>query len=79
MLDRAGASGLTVKDFQDLILVNQVGQRIWNEMDNTYDFLNSARKTTSATLYALVPRAPPANRNLIAWRRRTAASLRMRR
>jgi hypothetical protein len=27
MFDRAGASGLTVKDFQDLILVNQIGQR----------------------------------------------------
>jgi hypothetical protein len=45
MFDRAGASGLTVKDFQDLILVNQIGQRIWNEMDNTYDFLNACLGT----------------------------------
>ena len=45
MFDRAGASGLTVKDFQDLILVNQIGQRFWNEMDNTYDFLNACLGT----------------------------------
>jgi hypothetical protein len=45
MFDRAGASGLTVKDFQDLILVNQIGQRIWNEMDNTYNFLNACLGT----------------------------------
>ena len=45
MFDRAGASGLTVKDFQDLILVNQVGQRFWNEMDETYDFLNACLGT----------------------------------
>lgn len=45
MFDRAGASGLTVKDFQDLILVNQVAQRFWNEMDNTYDFLNACLGT----------------------------------
>jgi hypothetical protein len=45
MFDRAGASGLTVKDFQDLILVNQIGQRFWNEMDDSYDFLNACLGT----------------------------------
>jgi succinate dehydrogenase/fumarate reductase flavoprotein subunit len=42
MFDRAGATGLSVKDFQDVILVNQIGQRFWNEMDKTYNFLNAA-------------------------------------
>jgi urocanate reductase len=37
----AGASGLTVKDFQDVILVNQNGQRFWNEMDNSFKFLTA--------------------------------------
>jgi hypothetical protein len=45
MFDRAGASGLTVRDFQDVILVNQMGQRFWNEMDETYDFLNACLGT----------------------------------
>jgi len=36
---QAGGSGLTVRNFQDLILVNQMGQRFWNEMDNSYAFL----------------------------------------
>ncbi len=33
MFDGAGATGLTVRNFQDLIIVNQIGQRVWNEMD----------------------------------------------
>jgi urocanate reductase len=45
MFDRAGASGLTVRNFQDVILVNQIGQRFWNEMDETYDFLNACLGT----------------------------------
>jgi urocanate reductase len=45
MFDRAGASGLTVQDFQDVILVNQIGRRFWNEMDETYDFLNACLGT----------------------------------
>jgi urocanate reductase len=45
MFDRAGASGLTVRDFQDVILVNQMGQRFWNEVDETYDFLNACLGT----------------------------------
>ena len=45
MFDRAGASGLTVRDFQDVILVNQIGQRFWNEVDETYDFLNACLGT----------------------------------
>jgi hypothetical protein len=36
---RAGAIGLGVNDWQDLILVNMLGQRFWNELDNSYDFL----------------------------------------
>jgi urocanate reductase len=45
MFDRAGASGLSVQNFQDVILVNQMGQRFWNEMDDTYDFLNACLGT----------------------------------
>jgi urocanate reductase len=41
----AGASGLTVRDFQDLILVNQVGRRFWNELDEGYDFLSACLGT----------------------------------
>lgn len=39
------ASGLTVRDFQDVILVNQVGLRFWNEIDETYAFVNAALGT----------------------------------
>jgi urocanate reductase len=45
MFDRAGASGLSVQDFQDVILVNQIGQRFWNEVDETYNFLNACLGT----------------------------------
>ncbi len=45
MFDRAGASGLSVKDFQDLIMVNQIGKRFWNETDRTYNFLNACLGT----------------------------------
>jgi hypothetical protein len=41
----ARASGLTVSDFQNLILVNQSGQRFWNELDNSYDFINACLGT----------------------------------
>jgi urocanate reductase len=39
MFKYAGASGLTVADYQNLILVNRVGQRFWNEDEDTYAFL----------------------------------------
>ena len=45
MFDRAGASGLSVKDFQDLIMVNQIGKRFWNEIDPSYQFLNACLGT----------------------------------
>jgi succinate dehydrogenase/fumarate reductase flavoprotein subunit len=35
---RARASGLTVSDWRDLILTNQLGHRFWNECDDSYDF-----------------------------------------
>jgi len=38
----AGASGLTVKDFQDVVLVNQYGTRFWNELDDSPEFLDAA-------------------------------------
>ena len=41
----AGASGLTVRSFQNVILVNQVGQRFWNEMDDSYQFLSACLGT----------------------------------
>ena len=37
----ARASGLTVSDLQDVILVNQTGQRFWNELDETRAFINA--------------------------------------
>ena len=36
------ATGLTVKDWQDAIMVNQFGQRFWNELDGSYEFINAA-------------------------------------
>ena len=42
IFDLARASGLTVIDWQDLILVNQTGQRFWNEVDARYDFFAAA-------------------------------------
>jgi len=45
MFDRAGATGLSVEDFQDVILVNQIGQRFWNEVDGSYNFLNACLGT----------------------------------
>jgi urocanate reductase len=38
LFERAGASGLTVQNYQDLILVNQMGLRFWNEMDGSFEF-----------------------------------------
>jgi urocanate reductase len=48
MFKLAGASGLSVRDFQDVILVNQVGQRFWNEVDESYDFLSACLGTNGA-------------------------------
>ena len=45
MYAQAGGSGLTVRSFQNLILVNQTGQRFWNEMDNSYRFLSACLGT----------------------------------
>jgi succinate dehydrogenase/fumarate reductase flavoprotein subunit len=42
IFDRCKATGLTVTDWQEAILVNQFGQRFWNELDSSYDFLNAA-------------------------------------
>jgi urocanate reductase len=39
---RAGAMGLGVSDWQDVILVNLLGQRFWDETDSSYDFLAAA-------------------------------------
>jgi succinate dehydrogenase/fumarate reductase flavoprotein subunit len=36
------ATGLTVQDWHEAILVNQFGQRFWNELDSGYDFINAA-------------------------------------
>lgn len=37
-----GASGLTCNDWQQVILVNMLGQRFWDETKNDYDFLSAA-------------------------------------
>jgi succinate dehydrogenase/fumarate reductase flavoprotein subunit len=41
MFDQAGASGLTVSDFQDVILVNRFGERFWNELDESSEFFDA--------------------------------------
>jgi hypothetical protein len=45
MFPLAGASGLTVGSFQDVILVNQMGRRFWNEMDDSYSFFSACLGT----------------------------------
>ena len=42
IFDHARASGLTVADWHDVILVNQTGRRFWNEVDARYDFFAAA-------------------------------------
>ena len=38
----AKATGLTVKDWQNMIFVNQAGRRFWNEVDLSNDFFAAA-------------------------------------
>ena len=38
----AKATGLTVADWQNMIFVNQYGQRFWNEVDGSYRFFAAA-------------------------------------
>jgi succinate dehydrogenase/fumarate reductase flavoprotein subunit len=38
----AKATGLTVSDWQDMIFVNEAGQRFWNEVDGSYRFFAAA-------------------------------------
>ena len=42
---QAGGSGLTVRSFENVILVNQVGRRFWNELDDSYAFLSACLGT----------------------------------
>jgi succinate dehydrogenase/fumarate reductase flavoprotein subunit len=42
MFRLARATGLTVKDWQNLIIVNQFGRRFWNEVDGSHTFFNAA-------------------------------------
>ena len=42
VFEQCKATGLTVTDWHEAILVNQNGQRFWNELDNSYDFFNAA-------------------------------------
>jgi succinate dehydrogenase/fumarate reductase flavoprotein subunit len=42
MFPQAKATGLTVKDWQNLIMVNQHGKRFWNEADGSFKFFNAA-------------------------------------
>jgi len=42
MFHLAKATGLTVADWQDVIFVNQAGQRFWNEADGSYKFFAAA-------------------------------------
>ena len=45
MFEKVGASGLTIRSYQNMIFVNQQGQRFWNEADNTYAFLSACMGT----------------------------------
>jgi FAD binding domain-containing protein len=38
----AKATGLTVSDWQNMIFVNETGQRFWNEVDGSYRFFSAA-------------------------------------
>src|SRR4029079_17027188 len=42
IFDQCRATGLTVTDWHEAILVNQFGKRFWNELDSSYDYLNAA-------------------------------------
>lgn len=42
IFERAKATGLTVTDWHEAILVNQFGKRFWNELDSGYDYINAA-------------------------------------
>jgi len=42
MFPLAKATGLTVADWQNMIFVNQYGQRFWNELDGSYRFFAAA-------------------------------------
>jgi succinate dehydrogenase/fumarate reductase flavoprotein subunit len=42
IFDRCKATGLTVTDWQEAILVNQTGRRFWNEVDGSYRFFAAA-------------------------------------
>jgi succinate dehydrogenase/fumarate reductase flavoprotein subunit len=42
MFTQARATGLTVTDWQNVILVNQFGRRFWNELDDSHDFFAAA-------------------------------------
>jgi urocanate reductase len=41
VFERARASGLLVADQQDIILVNEIGKRFWNELDPSMAFLHA--------------------------------------
>jgi len=45
VFDRVKASGLTLGDYQNVILVNQMGQRFWNETDNGFSFIHACMGT----------------------------------
>ena len=42
MFKFARATGLTVKDWQNVVMVNDRGRRFWNEVDGSYDFFAAA-------------------------------------
>jgi succinate dehydrogenase/fumarate reductase flavoprotein subunit len=42
---QAGASGLTVRSWENVIMVNQVGLRFWNELDDSHGFLSACLGT----------------------------------
>jgi succinate dehydrogenase/fumarate reductase flavoprotein subunit len=48
MFPRVGGSGLTVSDFQNVILVNQTGQRFWNEVDDSFAFITACLSRSGA-------------------------------
>ena len=49
MFAQAKATGLTVNDYQNLILVNQTGARVWNEVDSSEAFFDACLGTNGTT------------------------------
>ena len=48
MFQQAGASGLSVRDYQDVVFINQVGLRFWDELDGSRAFVDACLGTNGS-------------------------------